>query len=61
MRTGRSDVHPRTRAELLQFVDGLELVDPGIAAISEWRPDPDDEEQPTPVEASLFGVVARKP
>ncbi|MBB2947497.1 hypothetical protein FB565_007268 [Actinoplanes lutulentus] len=61
LRTGRSDVHPRTRAELLQFVEGLELVEPGIAAISEWRPDPDDEEQPTPVEASLFGLVARKP
>ncbi|MEV6300037.1 SAM-dependent methyltransferase [Actinoplanes sp. NPDC051861] len=61
LRTGRSDVHPRGRAEFEQFCSGLDLVDPGIVAISEWRPDPEAEEHPTPVEASLFGAVARKP
>ncbi|SDT37741.1 SAM-dependent methyltransferase [Actinoplanes derwentensis] len=61
LRSGRSDVHPRTRTQVEEFVVALELVEPGISAISEWRPDPTDDEQPTPVEASLFGVVARKP
>lgn len=61
LRSGRSDVHPRTRTQVEEFVEGLELIEPGISAISEWRPDPTDPEQPTPVEASLFGVVARKP
>ncbi|GAA1608775.1 SAM-dependent methyltransferase [Actinoplanes couchii] len=61
LRSGRSDVYPRTRTQVEKFVVDLELVEPGITAISEWRPDPADEEQPTPVEASLFGVVARKP
>ncbi|GAA2848776.1 hypothetical protein Acy02nite_01530 [Actinoplanes cyaneus] len=61
LRSGRSDVHPRTRAEFEQFFTGLELITPGISAISEWRPDPTAEENPTPVEASLFGAVARKP
>ncbi|MFC7528333.1 SAM-dependent methyltransferase [Actinoplanes sp. GCM10030250] len=60
LRTGRSDVHPRGRAEFEQFFEGLDLVDPGITAISQWRPDPAAEERPTPVEASLFGAVARK-
>ncbi|GIF13725.1 SAM-dependent methyltransferase [Actinoplanes teichomyceticus] len=60
LRTGRSDVYPRTRAEFDEFFAGLELVDPGVVAVSEWRPDPAAEERPTPVEASLFGAVARK-
>ena len=61
LRTGRSDVHPRTRAEFAEFFAGLDLVDPGIVAVGDWRPDPDADEHPTPVDASLFGAVARKP
>jgi hypothetical protein len=29
--------------------------------VSEWRPDPHAEEKPLPVDASIFGAVARKP
>jgi hypothetical protein len=61
LRTGRSDVYPRSRAEFDQFFAGLDLVHPGVVAISEWRPDPLATEHPTPVEASMFGAVARKP
>jgi hypothetical protein len=59
-RTGRSDVHPRTRQQFAEFFEGLELVDPGIVAVSEWRPDPSDDERPSPADASLFGAVGRK-
>ncbi|WP_433365290.1 SAM-dependent methyltransferase [Actinoplanes sp. CA-142083] len=61
LRTGRSDVHPRTRAEFDEFFAGLEVVEPGVVAVSEWRPDPAAEEHATPVEASIFGAVGRKP
>jgi hypothetical protein len=61
LRSGRSDVHPRSRAEFEEFFTGLELVSPGIVAVSEWRPDPMAEEHPTPIEASIFGAVARVP
>ena len=60
LRTGRSDVYPRTRAEFEEFFAGLELVDPGVAAVSEWRPFENDEEHATPVEASIFGAVGVK-
>jgi hypothetical protein len=60
LRTGRSDVHPRTRAEFGEFFAGLDMVAPGAVAVSEWRPDPADEEHATPVEASIFGAVGRK-
>ncbi|GAA2714907.1 SAM-dependent methyltransferase [Actinoplanes palleronii] len=61
LRSGRSDVYPRARAEFDEFFAGLELIEPGVVAVSEWRPDPSAEEHPTSVEASLFGAVARKP
>jgi hypothetical protein len=61
LRTGKSDVYPRDRAAFAEFFDGLEIVEPGIVAVSEWRPEPDAEENPAPVDASIFGAVARKP
>jgi hypothetical protein len=60
LRTGRSDVHPRTRAEFEEFFTGLEMVSPGAVAIGDWRPDPAAEEHASPLEASLFGAVGRK-
>ncbi|MYT32560.1 MULTISPECIES: SAM-dependent methyltransferase [unclassified Streptomyces] len=35
-----SHVRTRTRAEVLRFFDGLELVDPGLTVVHRWRPDP---------------------
>ncbi|GAA0498806.1 hypothetical protein Ade02nite_83860 [Paractinoplanes deccanensis] len=60
LRTGRSDVHPRTRDEFAAHFAGLTLVEPGIQPVADWRPDPGDTEHPAPVEASIFGAVGRK-
>ncbi len=30
---------PRSRADILRFFDGFELLEPGLAWISDWRPD----------------------
>jgi hypothetical protein len=32
-------VNVRSREQILRFFDGLELVDPGLAYVSQWRPD----------------------
>ncbi|WIX80237.1 SAM-dependent methyltransferase [Amycolatopsis carbonis] len=32
-------IHFRSRAEFAEFFDGLELVDPGVVWVSEWRPE----------------------
>jgi len=61
LRTGRSDVHPRDRAEFGEFYAGLDLVEPGIVAISRWRPDPTAAEHPAPADAAMFGAVGTKP
>jgi hypothetical protein len=32
----------RNRAQVERLFDGLELVDPGVVRLGEWRPDPDE-------------------
>jgi SAM-dependent methyltransferase len=60
-RSVSTDIHMRTRAEILRFFDGFELLDPGLVYIPQWRPDsPAD----VPADPSKFWVlvgVARKP
>jgi hypothetical protein len=29
----------RSRAEILRFFDGFDIVDPGLVSIPQWRPD----------------------
>jgi hypothetical protein len=36
----REPMVPRSRQEILRFLEGLELVDPGLVKAPEWRPDP---------------------
>jgi hypothetical protein len=48
----------RPRAVVAQFFDGLEVLDPGVVKVTEWRPESALQAQgPT----SLWGGVARKP
>jgi hypothetical protein len=52
----------RSRAEISRFVSGLQLVDPGLVPVTEWRspeegPPTGDPDPPIPA----FAVVARKP
>ncbi|MFI6095710.1 SAM-dependent methyltransferase [Lentzea sp. NPDC051213] len=49
----------RTRAEITGLFDGLDLIDPGVVYLPEWRPDPGDEIG-DPRRASTFAGVARK-
>jgi SAM-dependent methyltransferase len=59
-RSVSTDLHIRSRAEILRFFDGFDLVDPGLVYIPQWRPDsPAD----VPGDPSSFGNlvgVARK-
>lgn len=51
----------RTRAELERFVTGLELVEPGIVPVAEWRAEGEPQPRPVPAEVPVYGLVARKP
>jgi len=50
----------RTRQEVLQFLDGLDLVPPGLVPLPAWRPDP-GEPSTDPDTFWAVGAVARKP
>ena len=49
--------HARSPDQIARFFDGLELVEPGVVSVSQWRPDPRDGQPPV---VGQFGGVARK-
>ncbi|RVX42162.1 S-adenosyl methyltransferase [Nonomuraea polychroma] len=51
----------RTRDELLAYFDGLELVEPGLVPLPEWRPEEGDAATPGITYHTFLGAVARKP
>ncbi|WP_336207330.1 SAM-dependent methyltransferase [Nonomuraea sp. LPB2021202275-12-8] len=51
----------RTREEILSYFDGLELLEPGLVPLPEWRPEPDDSAVPGITYHTFVGGVARKP
>jgi hypothetical protein len=51
----------RSKDEFARFLDGLELVDPGITPMVEWRPELEPDPQPSPSEAGAYAALARKP
>jgi len=53
-------VRSRTRAEVSAFFDGLELIEPGVVPVHQWRPDADAAEV-RDSEVTLYCGVARKP
>jgi hypothetical protein len=47
---------PRSLSEVSRLLDGLDLLEPGIVSVSDWRPEPGP--RPTPAEATGYGAVA---
>jgi S-adenosyl methyltransferase len=54
------DFRFRSKSEVAAFFTGLDLVDPGIVPVAEWRPDPDTPVPPS-AESNIWAAVARKP
>jgi hypothetical protein len=48
----------RDRAETARFLDGLDLLDPGVVPVAGWRPDSD---ATAVMPSSMWCGVARKP
>lgn len=49
----------RDRAQVLAFFDGLELLEPGLVPMTQWRPEPGEKQPDRPSPA--YCAVARKP
>ena len=50
--------NPRSKAQLLTYFDGLELLEPGVVTCTKWRPEPGDPTAETDV--YQFCGLARK-
>jgi S-adenosyl methyltransferase len=51
----------RSRDEVAAFFAGLELAQPGVVFLTEWRPEPSDEPGSAKARVMAYGAVARKP
>jgi O-methyltransferase involved in polyketide biosynthesis len=58
---GGTDVRARTRETILGYFDGLEIVEPGIVPVSDWRPEDDPADRPVSQDLGIYAVVGRKP
>jgi S-adenosyl methyltransferase len=56
---GSARYHLRSPEQIARFFDGLELLEPGVGPISQWRPEPNPFDTPPAVDE--FCAVARKP
>jgi hypothetical protein len=57
-RLARETQRHRSHAEVARFFDGLELAEPGLVPVHEWRPGP---EIAPGARSAMWGGVARKP
>ena len=52
----------RPKPDVERFFAGLDLIDPGVVSLPQWRPDPSDVGgPPSDAAVSVYGGVARKP
>jgi hypothetical protein len=56
---GSVEVTMRTRAEVLGFFKGLDLLEPGLVQMHQWRPHRRNRRDATPI--PVYGGVGRKP
>ncbi|MGB2569975.1 SAM-dependent methyltransferase [Micromonospora citrea] len=54
-------INLRTLEEFTGFFAGLDVVEPGIRSVAEWRAESEPQPRPSVVEVSMYGGVARKP
>ncbi|HET6482004.1 MAG TPA: SAM-dependent methyltransferase [Actinoplanes sp.] len=50
---------PRTRVDVARFVDGLDLIDPGVVPIVRWRPDRSPQAAASVADTAMYGSMAR--
>jgi hypothetical protein len=51
----------RSRQEFTRFLDGMDLIPPGIVSVAEWRADTEEQPRPSAAETAVYGAVARIP
>jgi hypothetical protein len=60
-RTGAIPVYLRTHDDIAHFFDGLDVLDPGVVSISNWRAEQEPEPRPDESQTATDCAVARIP
>jgi hypothetical protein len=60
-RSGVGTGWPRSRERILDFLSTLDLLEPGLVPVGDWRPDSPRSTPPGPMQRLYVGAVARKP
>jgi hypothetical protein len=60
-RSVATQVHMRSRAEILRLFDGFDLLEPGLVYLPQWRPDSPGDVPTDPSQLWALVGVARKP
>ncbi|HZB29379.1 MAG TPA: SAM-dependent methyltransferase [Streptosporangiaceae bacterium] len=55
----KGSIRLRNRAEFARFFAAMDIVDPGITALPDWRNDTPPDERPSAADVSIYGAVAR--
>ena len=58
---GGTDVRARPRATIAGYFSGLRILDPGIVAVGDWRPDDAVSDRPVHADLGIYGAVGQKP
>jgi hypothetical protein len=53
--------YPRTREQFTTFFEGLELLEPGVVPLVQWRPEPHADFADGPERDQVLAGVGRKP
>jgi hypothetical protein len=51
----------RSRAEIGRFLTGLDLVNPGLVSVADWRSEHEPQPRPAPADTAILGALARIP
>ena len=57
-RSGAVQYTPRSSRQIARFLDGLDVLEPGVVSVSRWRPEPGPRQAP---EVACAGGVGRRP
>jgi hypothetical protein len=57
----RETAELRSHPEVARFFDGLELLDPGVVPVDQWRPPADTTPPSGPDATPIYGAIGRKP
>jgi S-adenosyl methyltransferase len=58
---GHGAFQPRTSHQVARFLTGLELLEPGLVSIVDWRPDDHPQPEASASAAAAYGAMARLP